>query len=247
MIDATADSSLVVSEIFGPTFQGEGPSLGRLAFFLRLGTCNLHCTWCDTKYTWDWSQYDQKKELVRRSATWLIEELERMRVNNAFNVNRPLLVITGGEPLIQRDKLFSLVTKLCSSGWSIEVETNGTLPPIPTFANHPILRYNVSPKLAHSGNTEGERINVEALREFARGNSIFKFVVRDLNDLLEIQRLLHFIVTPIDSSRIWIMPEGQSPGILTSRIQALADAVLIHGWNMTTRLHVQLWGAERGR
>ena len=39
---------LVVSEIFGPTWQGEGPSLGRRCGFVRLGRCNLACTFCDT-------------------------------------------------------------------------------------------------------------------------------------------------------------------------------------------------------
>ena len=45
---------LAVSEIFGPTHQGEGPSTGRLCGFVRLARCNLSCLWCDTPYTWDW-------------------------------------------------------------------------------------------------------------------------------------------------------------------------------------------------
>ncbi|MDQ3757733.1 MAG: 7-carboxy-7-deazaguanine synthase QueE, partial [Actinomycetota bacterium] len=36
--------TLVVSEVFGPTWQGEGPSVGRTAAFVRLGRCNLACT-----------------------------------------------------------------------------------------------------------------------------------------------------------------------------------------------------------
>src|SRR5438046_5626962 len=65
--------TLVVSEIFGPTFQGEGPSLGRRCVFLRLGACNLHCRWCDTPYTWDWTgrngiEYDPRQELRRIGA-----------------------------------------------------------------------------------------------------------------------------------------------------------------------------------
>ena len=43
--------TLVVAEVFGPTVQGEGPSAGRRASFIRLGGCNLHCDWCDTKFT----------------------------------------------------------------------------------------------------------------------------------------------------------------------------------------------------
>ena len=52
---------LLVAERFGverPTFQGEGPSSGVPALFIRLSRCNLTCTWCDTPYTWDTSRFD---------------------------------------------------------------------------------------------------------------------------------------------------------------------------------------------
>jgi pyruvate-formate lyase-activating enzyme len=42
----TTDESLVLAEVFGPTVQGEGPSLGRAASFIRTGGCNLTCSWC---------------------------------------------------------------------------------------------------------------------------------------------------------------------------------------------------------
>lgn len=56
------DHSLVVSEVFGPTHQGEGPHAGQLCAFVRLMGCNLSCSWCDTPYTWDASRYDLKAE-----------------------------------------------------------------------------------------------------------------------------------------------------------------------------------------
>lgn len=43
---ATGAPTLVVAEVFGPTVQGEGPSAGRRAGFIRLAGCNLHCSWC---------------------------------------------------------------------------------------------------------------------------------------------------------------------------------------------------------
>src|SRR5262249_11150304 len=57
---------LRVSEIF-ESFQGEGASAGLPAVFVRLANCNLRCTWCDTRYTWDWAAYDYDSE-VRRVA-----------------------------------------------------------------------------------------------------------------------------------------------------------------------------------
>ena len=51
-------TTLPLSEVFGPTFQGEGPHAGRRCAFVRLGGCNLSCEWCDTPYTWDATRYD---------------------------------------------------------------------------------------------------------------------------------------------------------------------------------------------
>ena len=48
-------STMQVNEIF-KSIQGEGPNFGKPAIFLRTAQCNLKCTWCDTKYTWDWEE-----------------------------------------------------------------------------------------------------------------------------------------------------------------------------------------------
>ena len=45
---------------------------------------------------------------------------------------------------------------------------------------------------------------------------------------------------------VWVMPEGTDAAILTERQRALAPAVIERGWNLTTRLHILLWGDRRG-
>jgi organic radical activating enzyme len=98
---------LLVAETFGdknPTFQGEGPSCGTPAVFIRLSRCNLACSWCDTKYTWDWAHYDPRKESARLAVAALAEWALSMRPG--------LVVITGGEPLLQQLKLALLVPRL---------------------------------------------------------------------------------------------------------------------------------------
>src|SRR6266550_4296924 len=112
-------TTLVVSEVFGPTFQGEGPSIGRRAGFVRLGRCNLACEWCDTKYTWDWSQYDPAVELSHRTVTEIVDQLVAMDV--------PMVVVTGGEPLLQQRSLVPLLVECHGRRWRIEVETAGTI------------------------------------------------------------------------------------------------------------------------
>ncbi|MDP9441218.1 MAG: 7-carboxy-7-deazaguanine synthase QueE, partial [Actinomycetota bacterium] len=97
----TPREELVVSEVFGPTFQGEGPSIGRRAGFVRLGRCNLACTFCDTPYTWRWEDHDPAAELTRRNVAGVVADLEGMGVE--------LVVVTGGEPLLQQRHLTGLV------------------------------------------------------------------------------------------------------------------------------------------
>lgn len=55
-----AEGSAILAERFR-SFQGEGPLTGQRCVFVRFSRCNLKCIWCDTKYTWDWIQYDPKE------------------------------------------------------------------------------------------------------------------------------------------------------------------------------------------
>src|SRR2546421_2552641 len=193
---------LIVAECFGvekPTFQGEGPSCGVPALFIRLSRCNLTCAWCDTKYTWDWSQFDPRKESQRRSVADLLAWALRSAVK--------LVVITGGEPLLQQTKLIPLVRGLLAAGRRVEFETNGTVVPDQELLVDGV-RFNVSPKLANSGVAEAKRIVPAALETFvASDRAVFKFVTRTVAELDEIGALVdRFGLDPV-----WVMPEGTTP------------------------------------
>ncbi|MCU1461327.1 MAG: queE [Acidimicrobiales bacterium] len=227
-------TDLVVAEVFGPTFQGEGPSAGRRAGFVRVGRCPLSCSWCDTAYTWDWDRFDPAKELSRRGVDDVLAEVDAMDVD--------LVVITGGEPLGQRAGLSALARGLHDRGTRIEVETSGVLAPSPDVVAV-VDQWNVSPKLANSGMEPARRIVPDALAAFvATGRAIFKFVVVEPADLDEIAGL-------VDEHRlrpVWVMPEGTDAATLAERLRALAEPVLARGWHLTPRLHVLLWGDRRG-
>lgn len=223
--------TLVVSEVFGPTWQGEGPSLGRTAAFVRLGRCNLACTWCDTPYTWDWSRYDAAAELSELPVDEVVARIDAMGPVE-------LLVVTGGEPLLQQSRLAPLLAAARGRGLRVEVETAGTLAPSPEVVEL-VDGFNVSPKLANSGNPVERRWKPEVLAAFqATGKAVFKFVVREAAELDEVAA---FGVSPV-----WVMPEGTDAATLTRRMQELAEPVLARGWNLSPRLHVQLWGDRRG-
>ncbi|MDQ3641432.1 MAG: 7-carboxy-7-deazaguanine synthase QueE [Actinomycetota bacterium] len=227
-------ATLVVSEVFGPTFQGEGPSAGRTAGFVRLGRCNLSCGWCDSKYTWDWERYDLEKELRTVPVDSLLSELDAMGV--------ALVVVTGGEPLLQQRNLPPLLREAKARGWRVEVETSGTITPL--LGAELVDQYNVSPKLAHSGNNQSRPYRPDVLRSFQEsGRAVFKFVAQTPTDLIEVDRM----VAECDLDPVYVMPEGTDAETVTARMRELADAVLARGWVLTPRLHILLWGNERGR
>ncbi|WP_236568029.1 7-carboxy-7-deazaguanine synthase QueE [Nocardiopsis sp. FR6] len=224
---------LVVSEVFGPTVQGEGPSCGRRAVFVRLADCNLACSWCDTPYSWKWDEYVRREETYRCSAE---EVLDRARSSGVG-----LVVVTGGEPLLQKS-LEPLVAVLVDAGLDVEVETNGTRLPSPELLFR--ARFNVSPKLANAGMPQRRRLRPGVLRALARsGSAVFKFVVEHPEELDEVAELVELCrLAPV-----WIMPQGTSAEEVLARQTELADEVIRRGWNLSTRLQVLLWGDQRGR
>lgn len=232
-----AIGSLMVAECFGPTLQGEGPSSGQLAVFVRLSRCNLTCVGCDTPYTWDWSRFDPGAESRRMSVADLVGWVATRPA--------PLVVITGGEPLLQQDGVAALVAELVSSGRRIEVETNGTRAPSAALLAG-VSQFNVSPKLAGfgAGMDRRRRINDAALRAFAAsGKAVFKFVVTAPTDLDEIAALER----RLGLAPVWVMPEGTTAEAVLSGMSWLAEEAVTRGWNVSTRLHVLLWGDQRGR
>ena len=228
------EDELVIAEVFGPTFQGEGPSTGRRAAFVRLGRCNLACTFCDTPYTWRWSDHDPAVELSTRPTHEVLAAIGAMRA--------PLLVVTGGEPLLQQHHLAPLLDGARRLGMSIEVETAGTIAPSAEIVDL-VDRFNVSPKLASSGNPVDRRLRPEALTAFqATGKAVFKFVVSGAGELDEVAE----IVDAHGLRDIWVMPEGTDRETILERLGALADPVAARGWNLSGRLHILLWGNQRG-
>ena len=146
------DDRLAVSEVF-ESVQGEGTSAGLPCVFLRLSHCNLRCSFCDTTYTWDWQRHRIEDE-VR------VEALDTVaRRVLAFGAER--VVVTGGEPLIQAAALVKLFA-LLPAQLAIEVETNGTFAPPPERARR-VTQWNVSPKLANSGEPLERRVSPGAL------------------------------------------------------------------------------------
>lgn len=124
-LPAHSAETMVLCEVFGPTLQGEGPSAGQRAIFVRLADCNLVCNSCDTKYSWDWENNvrAEQTELV------LVDDV----VNKVLEHDVQLLIVTGGEPLLQQKQLTRLAAAVTATGRRVEIETNGTIAPTPNW------------------------------------------------------------------------------------------------------------------
>ncbi len=221
-------------EIFA-SVQGEGLSAGVPSTFCRLATCNLRCTWCDTAYTWDWDRFDRAEQTMTATTDDLLTAITALPPKN--------VVITGGEPLIQKRDLEPFVRDLKSRGYRIEVETNGTISPGPLATL--IDQFNVSPKLRHAGNEGLDVLPEGPLREFAAlPHANFKFVVQSEADLAEVEALLSRFEIP--AVRVVLMPEGRTAAELNARSPWLAEACTRRGYRFSSRLHILIWGDKRG-
>lgn len=239
--DGDVVSGLRVNELYPRlTVQGEGPHTGRLCTFVRLYGCNLHCSWCDTPYTWDTDgrngvAYPAESESKRMSVDRIVAAVDVL--------DAPLVIVTGGEPLLQASKVIELADALAELDIETHVETNGTKPP--PLADQNIAHYSVSPKLKSAD--AGASIDEAILRQWAEHpRAVFKVCVGDLGDLDEAMLLFNRLrLTP---SQRWVMVEtrpGEPQTQARERAQLIADAAIQqHHLNISPRLHVDLWGAE---
>lgn len=215
-----------VSEIF-VSVQGEGPSIGKPAIFLRLSHCNLNCLWCDTKYAWYCGSEKSVDDVVG-------DILKLLDVYSKVN----LLVVTGGEPLLQRNELELLVKALKKvRELEVEVETNCTVDPGNLVDI--VDRLIVSPKLEHSGVPKELRQCAESFRNSLgkyRGKIYLKFVVETAEDLLEIDEIVNFFGA--EPSSVYLMPQASSLEELVRKLRLVTDLAIQRGFRVSDRLQI---------
>jgi len=234
------DKLIVSGDGVFASFQGEGSTIGRPAVFLRLQLCNLHCRWCDTYYTWDKNSPDYLKEQKLWTIKETVSEIKKAWKKKFFESKGKRLVITGGEPLIQQEKLIKLVSLL--SDWEIEIETNGTIKTHNPLKNR--CQFNVSPKLDNSGNSVEIRYSQETLSDFSNlDNSWFKFVVVTPDDFNEIDQIVTQCCIPTE--RVIIMAEGNEEAIVKRNMIRLLLEIKKRGFRILPRLQLILFGPKR--
>ena len=223
-----------LSEIF-ESLQGEGLNVGKPSLFVRLAMCNLHCTWCDTKYTWDFEHFDYDSEVELWPVARVADKIASSTTRN--------VVITGGEPLLQQAQLSELLLQIPEQ-ISIEVETNGTIAPWPELIAR-VDQWNVSPKLAHAGDPSALRLRMAVLRGFAALEQAYlKLVLEDDANGEEAAELVRSLGWSAD--RVLLMPQASTRDELRARTPAVARESLQRGYRFSSRLHLELWNGKRG-
>ena len=215
-----------VNEEFA-SIQGE-ISVGRLAYFIRLSGCNLACGFCDSKHAWDAGVETKVDELVTRAE------------------NFPMVVITGGEPMLQREEVAKLVNKLKKKNPSIriEIETNGTIQPTGINKIDNVF-FNVSVKLKNSDNEFSKRINRRVISWYNDVGANFKFVVDNQDDIDEVSLLVQDM--GIKKGQVFLMPEGCDRDTQWKKTEKIITLAKNAGFNFSPRFHVLLWDTERGK
>lgn len=106
--------TLPISELF-LSIQGEGSYSGYPCTFVRLFSCNLRCSWCDSRFSWD---KKFKHEVVDMTYEELLAQVKKL--------NCKVVEITGGEPLLHKDKIVGFMKLLLERGYTVLLETNGS-------------------------------------------------------------------------------------------------------------------------
>lgn len=223
---------LLVSEVFR-SIQGEGASAGKKATFLRLAMCNLRCSWCDTPYTWDFKRYRKEVEVHPRSIESMLEMIGEPK----------LLVVTGGEPLLQQTALESLLARI-GDATEIEVETNGTIDPSTALLAR-VNQWNISPKLPSSDETAARAVKFDVLNRFrATERAWLKLVIEDETDLAAADRLIDTLQWPREL--VLLMPQARTRLELQGRTPWLEAKAGERGIAVSPRLHILRWDQKRG-
>lgn len=228
-----------ISEYF-PTIQGEGKYIGTPSLFLRTTGCNLRCAWknedgtttlCDTPYT---------SHTPERGSKYSVEEILSLAKKHKLDN----IVITGGEPLIQKD-IEEVTRELIRNNYQVTIETNGTI-----YKNLIGAFMSISPKL---GNSNALNSNVhlknnyflENIEKYMLRNEFqLKYVVnnqKDMNEILDINRKIK-----VHPSRVYLMPQGISTEQFNNKNEWLIEQCKKYNFRFSPRLHIILWGNIRG-
>ncbi|MDQ1183396.1 7-carboxy-7-deazaguanine synthase [Agrobacterium larrymoorei] len=244
-VDAPRGLPIRISEIFGPTIQGEGLLIGLPTVFVRTGGCDYRCSWCDTLHAVD-SDYREDWKPLSVEAIW--GEVEKLSGGKPLTIS-----LSGGNPAIQ--PLGPLIRKGKDEGYRFALETQGSISK-DWFSD---LDYLVlSPKPPSSGMETDWQAFEHCLEAAGTAPQLaLKIVVFDDADFA----FARDAASRFPAVPVYLQPGNHTPpppddddarvdvdGIM-DRMLWLVEKVVSERWfeaRVLPQLHVLLWGNRRG-
>lgn len=240
-----SDKHLIrVSEIFGPTIQGEGALIGQPTVFVRTGGCDFRCSWCDSMHAVD---NDYRETWTPMTPEAVMAEVARL------SDDKPILVtLSGGNPAIQ--PLGALIRSGQAQGYYFAMETQGSVVRDWFEALDMLV---LSPKPPSSGMETDWQMVAQCVEAGQGTQTILKVVVFDEDDFAYAREAARrFPQLPV-----YLQPGNHTPPPpeddtamvdqegLDARMRWLVDRVVDDKWydaRVLPQLHVTLWGNKRG-
>ena len=209
------------------SLDGEGPTAGELAYFVRFNDCNLRCSWCDTVYSWDGTS-----PIVHKTPQAIYDDIKASGVKN--------VTLTGGEPLIQQNIIPLLKLLAEDSSLCIHIETNGAVNIAPVRAACPAenIHYILDYKLPTSAM---ESHMCMANLEQVTASDVYKFVIASEEDLARTIEIIKQY-TLEETCQVFLSPVREQIDPLV-----IVDAMKAHCMNnvrLQLQLHKILWPKE---
>ena len=243
-MNAPATAEIRISEIFGPTIQGEGAVIGTPTVFVRTGGCDYRCSWCDSLHAVDADFRDQWAPMTPDAVWAKVTELSG---------GVPLMVtLSGGNPAIQ--PLGGLIDLGHRAGYRFALETQGSVAKS-WFRDLDVLV--LSPKPPSSGMKPDWTAFDACLTAAGRPETILKIVVFDEADY----RFARESTARYPDLPVYLQPGNHTPPPvqaedapvdqqgLNDKMLWLIDRVTQDRWygvRVLPQLHVLLWGNKRG-
>ncbi len=233
-------STIRISEIFGPTIQGEGALIGHPTIFVRTGGCDYRCSWCDTLYAVE-SKY--RHDWTPMSAEQIME-----KVDNLSGGNPMLITLSGGNPATQDCQ--SLIELGHEKGYRFAIETQGSISQ-DWFSS--LDNLTLSPKPPSSDmDTDWNKLDKCVKAAGPQTQISLKIVIADKTDY----QYARTVSDRYPDLPIYLQPCNPAPGdaqitaeTLSQQMRDLIDQTHQDGWFkpiILPQLHVYLWGNERG-
>jgi len=232
-------SDILISEIFGPTLQGEGYHVGYPTVFVRTGGCSYRCAWCDTLYA---VLPKYKNEWTKMSPIEIMDSIK------ALSGNKPILVtFSGGNPAMH--DLSEVINLGHSEGYTFTMESQGDIPK-EWFKKLDFITFSPKPPSSLM-KTNWDKLDECVYMKSDKSKVSLKVVVSDKSDY---QYALDVFDRYPEHSK-FITPCNLTPGhpdleAIYEKTRYVTNLVLNnHRFDITIlpQIHVLLWGNERGK